>query len=334
MIRALWCAVAPALLLAQAPRIGSVEFYGLRKVSEERVGRALGLKPGDPLSHSKTELEDALERIPGVVQARLEAVCCEGGNAVLFVGIEERGAPHFAFRSPPAGDAVLPQEIVSAYRGFLTAVANAARKGNAAEDLTQGHSRMADPDARAYQDRFLAYARDRTAELRSVLRDSAEEEQRAIAAAVMGYAPNKNAAIDDLQFAMQDPDESVRANAMRALGAIAVLAIEKPDLGLKISPTWFIEMLNSVVLSDRVRAAAALVTLTEKDGGAALEQIRERALDSVVEMARWKSLREALPAFILAGRMAGFSEPQIHEMWSNGERQPVLEKVMRKEGKK
>src|ERR1051326_7316932 len=102
--------------------------------------------------------------------------------------------------------------------------------------------------------------------------------------------PEKTKVINDLESAMQDPDESVRANAMRALGAIAVLASREPELGIHISATWFVEMLNSIVLSDRFKAATALVNLTEKDGKAALEQIRSRALGSVLEMAQWKNL--------------------------------------------
>ena len=57
---------------------------------------------------------------------------------------------------------------------------------------------------------------------RNVLRNSADDEHRAIAAALIGYAPKKGLVIDDLQYAMQDIDEAVRANAMRSLAAIAV----------------------------------------------------------------------------------------------------------------
>jgi hypothetical protein len=83
-------------------------------------------------------------------------------------------------------------------------------------------------------------------------------------------------------------------------------------------------MLNSIVLSDRTRAATALVTLTDQDAAGALDQIRDRALDSVVEMAQWKELRYALPAFILTGRIAGMSEPEIQKAWTSGHRQEVI----------
>lgn len=315
--------LAAPLLTAQAPRIGNIEFYGVHKLSEQRLLHTVRLKSGDPLPHSKGDLEDELEKVSGVVLARVEAVCCDSGSATLFIGIEEKGAPHLEFRTPPTGDTALPAEVVEHYRKYLDAVREAAGRGSTAEDLTNGHSLMADPAARELQTRFADFAGAHLSQLREVLRDSAEDDQRATAAAIIGYAPNKKQVVDDLEYAMQDPDEAVRSNALRALNAIAVLARLQPDLGIRVSPTWFIEMLNSIVLSDRTRAATALVTLTEQNA-AALEQIRERALDSAVEMAQWKELRYALPAFILTGRLAGMNEPEIQKAWTSGRRQEVI----------
>lgn len=318
---------AVTVAAAQVPRVGEVEFYGFRKVKEETARRALNLKQGDVLPPSKGDLEERLEKISGIVQARIEAVCCESGNAILFVGVEERGASHFAFRSAPSGIAVLPRSIADHYAGLVAALQAAARRGSTAEDLTRGHSLMADPATRELQQQLTPLAASHLTAIRGVLRDSADPAQRAIAAAVIGYAPDKKAVLDDLQFAMQDPDESVRANALRGLTAIAVLSVREPALGIRIPFTWFVEMLNSLALSDRTRAAAALVNLTEADGAAALQQIRERALDSVIEMARWKTLRYALPAFILAGRMAGMSQQEIEAAWTRGDRESVLERL-------
>jgi hypothetical protein len=317
------------LAAAQAPKIGVIEFYGLRKLSPDKLAQVLHIKAGDPLPSSKGEMEDRLEEVSGVVQARVEALCCDAGNAILFIGIEERGAPHFAFRSEPNGDAVLPQQVIDTYQKFMETVQSAARREKMAEDLTQGHSLMADPEPRAQQEKFVEIARERLPLLREVVRSSSDADQRAIAAALIGYAPDKKAAAEDLQFAMQDPDEAVRANAMRAMTAIAVLAARRPELGIRISPTWFVEMLNSIVLSDRIRAATALLTLSDKDP-APLEQIRGRALDSILEMARWKSLSYALPAFVLAGRMAGLDQKQIEAAWTKGDRETVLARLRHK----
>ena len=322
------CFFAVALAAQPAvgvPKIGHIEYYGVHKLADQRIAKALGWKAGDPLPPSKADLEEKLEQIPGVVRSRVEAVCCQDdGSAVLFVGIEEKGARHFAFRSPPVGDAALPAEASDAYQRMVSAMTEAGRRGSTAEDLTQGHALAADPDVREIERSFTPYAKEHLDLLRQVLRNSGDEEQRAMAATIIAYAPDKTKVIGDLEYALQDPDEAVRANAMKALGAIAVLGVRQPDLEIRISPTWFVEMLNSIVLSDRVKAATALVSLTEKDGAAAIGQIRERALGSVLEMAQWKTLRYALPAYILLGRMAGVSEQQIEQSWSSGDRAAVV----------
>lgn len=326
--------VAAVSLAAAQPRslvsVGDVDFYGLHKVTPERILEATNLKTGAPLPPSKGALEDAIEKIPGVVLARVEAVCCEGAHASLFIGIEEKGAPHAAFRSEPAGNDTLPDPLVDSYRQFLIAVERAAARGSAAEDLTAGHSLMADPQARAFQDQFAAFAATRVELLGSVLRTASDPEQRAIAATVIGYAADKKQISGDLQYAMQDPDESVRANATRSLIAIAVLAAKLPDLGIRISPTWFIELLNSVVLSDRFESAKALLTLTDRPNPSALQQVRERALPALAEMARWKTPRYALPPFLLLGRVAGLPETQVQQAFEKGDREAVIRKALAK----
>jgi hypothetical protein len=320
--------LSSSLVSAQQPVVGDVNYYGIRKVAAAKVESALGVKAGDPLPPSKGDLEDRLEEVPGVIRARVTAVCCDGANAMLFVGVEEKSAPRFALRSEPAGSVTLPEPVEDAFRRFLDAVEAAARRGSTAEDLTAGHSMMADAEPRAIQTQFIPLATKNLAVLRDVLRNGADPEQRAIAASVIAYAPKKAEVVDDLQYALQDPDESVRANAMRSLTALAVLAARQPDSGVKIAPTWLVEMLNSLVLSDRTRAAEALVTITERDR-AALAQVRERALAAVVEMARWKSLRYAVPAYVLIGRMAGMTEDQIHKSWEKGERETAIAMVLK-----
>ena len=308
--------------------VGDINFYGLRKVTAEHILSATGLKTGAPLPPSKGDLEDAIEKIPGVVMARVEAVCCEGAHASLFIGIEERGAPHATFRSEPAGNDTLPDSLVDSYRQFLIAVERAAGRGNAAEDLTVGHSLMADPTARAFQEQFATFAATHVELLRNVLRNGSDPEQRAVAATVIGYVADKKQIVDDLQYAMQDPAETVRANATRSLVAIAVLAAKLPDLGIRISPTWFIELLNSVVLSDRFESAKALLTLTDRPNPSALQQVRERALPALAEMARWKTARYALPAFLLLGRVAGVPETQVQHAWEKQDREAVIGKAL------
>jgi hypothetical protein len=321
-------AAAQAPQAPQAPKLGDINFYGLRKVTPEKLLARLELKAGDPLPPSKGDLEERIEEIPGVVQARVEAVCCEGATAILFIGVEEKGSPHFDYHAPPAGSAALPQEIIDAYREFLSAVERAARTGNTAEDLTAGHSRMADPAAAAVQEKFAGFAAANLSLLSDVLRHAGDVDQRAIAAAIIGYSPRKQQVLNDLQYALQDADEAVRGSAVRSLKAVAVLAQKQPQLGLKISPTWFVEMLNSLALSDRAQSAEALVILTDQRDAATLDLMRTRALAALVEMARWKTLRYALPAFLLVGRLAGMPDQQIQQDWQKGDRDNAIRKAL------
>jgi len=323
-----------ALLPAQAPRVDDIEFYGLHKLGEQKLLHTLRVKPGDRLPPSKSDLESELEQIPGVVLARVEAVCCDQGKTTLFIGIEEKGARHLEFRSPPAGNAVLPEDVTNTYQKFLEAVRDAAHRGSTAEDLTNGHSLMADPDARDLQLRFADFAGAHLPLVRQVLRESDDAEHRAMAAIIIGYAPNKKDVVNDLEYALEDPDDAVRTNALRSLNAIAVLARLQPQLGIRVPATWLVEMLNSIVLSDRTHAADALVTLTDQDAAAALDQIRDRALDSVAEMSQWKTLRYALPPFILAGRLAGMNEQEIQKAFASGDRQAVIALALGSKSKK
>ncbi|MBI3210487.1 MAG: HEAT repeat domain-containing protein [Candidatus Solibacter usitatus] len=319
--------LAAGCVLCAQPKIGLIEVYGLRKVPREKILAALGAKEGSQLPSSKEETEERLEGIDGVVRASLSAVCCEAGKAILYVGIEERGAPRFEFHAPPKGDQRLPEEMLKDWFEFLPAVEAAVRAGNSGEDRSKGYSLMADPTARQIQEKFLTHAEPHYELLREVLKKSSDPEHRGIAAYILGYAKNKRQVADELQYAMRDSDPSVRNNAMRGLSALAILAAQDPDLMIRISYTWFVEMLNSVEFTDRNKAAMTLVEVTEKRDPALLALLRERAVPSLTEMARWRNLGHSLFGFILLGRVAGMTEDEIQELWKKTDRETLLRKV-------
>ena len=311
-----------------APTVGVIDYYGFNKVTRDRVRTTLGFKEGDPFPASKANVEESLDAIPGIVQSHLEAVCCDQGKIVLYVGIEERGAVHFDLREAPEGEVTLTPEIMALYRRYFDAFEDAVRHGSTAEDLTHGHSLMADSLVREIQLQFPSVVETHLGELRNVLRNSADDEQRGIAAFLIGYAPKKDQVAEDLQFALRDADPGVRANAARAIVALAVYARLNTDSGIKLEPTWFIEMLNSLSWSDRERALSALQILTDGRDAPMLNQLRNRALPALVEMSRWKTLEHALPAFVLTGRIAGLSEQQIQDAWTRGDRESIITAAM------
>ena len=51
-----------SFLAGQIPEVGIINFYGVRVVPQSRLRETLGVKEGDPLPKSKTDVEEALER--------------------------------------------------------------------------------------------------------------------------------------------------------------------------------------------------------------------------------------------------------------------------------
>ena len=325
---------APVAETATAPTIDVLDFYGLGKIPEARVRKVLGFKEGDPFPRSKGDVEERLDDQPDIIESHLEAVCCDAGKTVMYVGIEEKGSPHFDIREAPEGDVELPKGILANYRDFLDAYASAVRRGATAEDLTQGHSLMADPLTREIQMKFFDLAKNDMRELRDALHNSSDDELRAAAVYILSYAADKHAIVDDLQFALRDADPAVRANGVHGLLALLVYSRLHPEAGIKIEPTWFIEMLNSLSWTDRDHALKALQLLTDTRDASTLGQLRERALPALIEMSRWKTLAHALPAFVLTGRVAGLSDEQIQEAWTNGKRESVIAAAKADPGKK
>ena len=142
-------------------------------------------------------------------------------------------------------------------------------------------------------------------------------------------APEPQSVVNDLQYALRDADPGVRINA------VAACALR--HAGTRVEATWFIEMLNSLSWTDRMRALGALQTLTDLRGKAAgpdqkavLDQIRTRALPALVEMARWKTLEHALPAYLLLGRVAGIPEQQVQDAWSRGDRESIIAQALKR----
>jgi hypothetical protein len=328
--------VAAALVLLAVPeasgqslRIGIIDFYGLRQLSQTQARAALAVKEGDTVLIAADarpafmlESEHRLSILPGVLTAHLNLVCCDAGSWIIYVGIEEKGSPITHFREAPRGRVRLAADVVQTGKEFSRAYMAAVQRGAATEDDSQGHALIHDPTTRAIQERFIEYARDLT-QLRDVLRHSSDAEHRALAAQILGYAANKRDVIEDLVYGMNDPSEAVRNNAMRALAVIARGASgSRPTLRIPFEP--FIDLINSPVWTDRNKASFALMELTESRDPELLAKLRSRAIVSLVEMARWKSEGHAMPAFMILGRIGGRSDEDIQTAWTRGEREAII----------
>ena len=315
----------PASQDSQFPPIGIIDFYGLSSVSERQIREALQIKEGDSPSDELKKAKRRLELLPGVAEANIEFVCCDAGKAILYVGIREKGTPSHQFRPDPHGKVRLPQDVVQAGNDFQKAFSDAVLKGNSGEDESNGHALSDDPSTRAVQERFITFAARDIKLFRDVLRHSADAEHRALSAQVIAYTANKQVIVNDLIEAMRDPAEGVRNNAMRALAVMAETGRRTTKRPIKIPVRPFIEMLNSVEWTDRNKSSWALLRLTDKRDPAVLSELRQKALPSLIEMARWKSPGHAEASFVLLGRIGAFPEDEISAAWERGDRASFIE---------
>jgi len=118
-----------------------------------------------------------------------------------------------------------------------------------------------------------------------------------------------------------DVDETVRNNAIRALG---VLAGSSPKVAERIPATGFVAMLNSDLWTDRNKAGFLLYELSRTRNPKLLGELRAQALDSLAEMARWKSSSHAFTFRILLGRIAGIEEDRLQQLVAAGEVDQII----------
>ena len=64
--------------------------------------------------------------------------------------------------------------------------------------------------------------------------------------------------------------------------------------------------------------------MTESREAALLNDLRTRALESLIEMTRWKSSGHAYMPFVILGRVAGMSEDAINAAWERKDPEMVI----------
>ena len=325
MYGALVVATSATIGKAQLPRVGFIDLYGLRKTTPQQVRDALGIAVGDSLTAlALFEVPARIAGLPGVASAAIDPVCCEDGKTMLYVGVAEDSAPSLELRSPPNGESRLTADVIQAGIAFGTAYTRAIMRGLSKEDISQGHSLMADSVSRMIQLQFIPLATKHLDTLRKVLRTSSDPDHRALAVQVIAYAPNKQSVVPDLVYAMRDPNGEVRNNATRALWLIAYYAQQHPELKITVPYEPFIDLLNSLAWTDRNKASLALMELTESRDLALLKALRTRAFDALVDIAEWTNPGHSMAGVMMLGRIAGIADADIYAMFERGERDKII----------
>ena len=330
-----WCFLALSLVafaVAQDKhrRIGEIDFYGYAGLDLDRIRAVLPLREGDELSDSDDavleaigRIREAVKRVVGKPPTDVAAVCCDAqGNAMFYIGLPGNSIRNVPYRSTPLGRVRLPARIVSLYQETMEASSKAVRNGSSGEDDSKGYALSVEPDLRAKQLATRAYALHHEPLVRRVLASTQDAEQRIAAAHILGYARQSEEQIEALVKATYDADETVRNNAIRAL---AVLAQSNPRVAARIPAAHFIAMLSSGSWTDRNKAGFLLDELSKRRDPKLLSQLRSRALDSLIEMARWRSRGHADFARILLGRIAGIEETRLQQLVEAGQVDQIIE---------
>ena len=315
---ALLIAILCVAALAQDPprRIGSIDFYGYAGLNLEQIRSALPLHAGDQFPGPFETFEAVNKAVTSVIgrpPTDVSPVCCDAqGNYMIYIGLPGTSIKHTEFNPVPRGNTHFPPKILELYKQTMDANTASVLKGNAREDRSQGYAlSISDPALRAKQLEVRAYAIQHERLIRSVLDSSSDEQQRIVAAYLLGYARQSKQQITYLVRATHDANDTVRNNATRALG---VLAESSPKVAAQIPAGGFIRMLSSGSWTDRNKATFVLLGLTKSRDPKLLAQIRSEALVALLEMARWRSSGHAYDARILLARIAGIEEERA-ENW-------------------
>lgn len=321
---------------AQQSHIEVIDFFGYGGIDVDKVRAALPIHEGETfpsrsaLHAMRPQIKEAVRRVTNRPATDVMMVSPGKDAELIYIGLSGSSSKSFPYNPAPQGMTHLSVPALDIYRQVDEALGRAMQRGAAGEDDSQGYALSSDdPQLRAKQLAMHEYAAQHADEIRRVLRESADNWQRQVAAELLGYANQSEQQITDLVRASHDPDEWVRNNATRAIG---VLANSNPKVAARISAAAFIEMLNSGIWSDRNKAGVLLLELSQWRDQKLLAELRAQALESLVEMARWRTAGHAYTARVLLGRIAGIEEEQLQKLvWNNNQVDSIIKLVQRKQ---
>ena len=333
---AVFVAAAPTLLSAiDRKPLGEIDFFGYKGIELSAIRSALPFHEGDSFPPAKAKSSDALkrqvsetvERVIGRPPTDVSFVCCDSKqNWMVYIGLPGESYGPLAFNPAPAGHVRLPKAALALRDEMDNAWMNAVMKGHATEDDSEGYTLTNEPKARRAQLAIRDYAIHNEALILEVLASSSDARHRAIAAQMLGYAGQSDQQVDALVRASLDADDDVRNDAVRAL---EVLAGAKPDVAKRIPPEPFVHLIRSGAWSDHNKASLVLLALTKTRDPKVLTLLRTDALDSLVEMARWRSAGHAEAALTIIGRIVGLSEDSLNTLLDGGQAETIISKLNR-----
>ncbi|HMF56072.1 MAG TPA: HEAT repeat domain-containing protein [Pyrinomonadaceae bacterium] len=320
--------VAVAFAQTAQMRYGRIEFFGYGGFDLDRIRAALPLHEGDAITPSgdavlgvTNRVKAAIKQATGREPTDVGTLCCdEHGDLTLYIGLPGHSVRNISYNPQPKASLQLPQEALTIYDETMDALTEAVRS-HAGEDDSHGYALSTNPTLRSKQLAARSYALRHERLLLRVLESSSNARYRIAAAHLVGYMRQSNEQIKSLVRASHDEDDTVRNNAVRALG---VLVRSGLHVAARIPAGQFIEMLNSGSWSDRNKSGGLLELLSQRRDPALLGRLRAEALESLIEMARWRDPGHADSARFMLGRIAGIEETRLQQLVQTGQVEQII----------
>jgi hypothetical protein len=311
--------------------VGEIDFYGYAGLDLTQIRSSLPLREGDKLSFAGMDqtiqrLTREVKQSTGYQPTNVAPVCCDAqGNLMVYIGLPGKSSKSLRLNAPPHDSIRLPANIVKLYQQTMDLLMESVQK-QASEDRSQGYGLSSYPPLRTRQLAMREYATHHEPLVRRVLQSSLDAEQRGIAAEILGYGRQSKQQIAALVLASRDVDDGVRNNAVRALG---VLALSSPKVARRIPATGFFDLLNSGVWKDRNKTGILFDALSQARDPKLLGRLRSQALESLIEMARWRDPGHAQSAGMVLGRIAGIEEDRLHQLVASGQVEVIIKALQK-----
>lgn len=309
-------------------RIGTIDFFGCSGIDLQKVRKVLPIVEGDELSFDA--LGGKIEGIPGVIHratgqppSDIGVVCCDDNNDwVLYIGLSGR-IP--IYNSQPNGNIRLSEDILDLLNEFQNVYQEGAMKGILSEDQSRGYALSDYPPARAIQLKMRSFALVNEGMLQDVLMNSSDDRHRQASAQLIGYSRQSESQAKALSYAIKDHDEAVRNNALRALWLIVE---SKPEMAKYISLDNICELLQSGSWSDLNKASLLLSAMTKnRDRDMLINLCRDKVMERLIEIARWRFTGHSEPAKYILGRIAGIKEEELHQLVKDENLKEIIDKL-------
>lgn len=310
---------------------GSINFFGGQGLDLARVRAALTLHSGDAIAQEDAEaiiarLKAEVLSATGRPATDVAIICCDQpGRPDFYIGLAGQSYREIERGPTPSGGARLDPQAILLYKKYTSAWEDAVRQGDAGEDDSAGYALSSYEPARKVEMAMRDYALAHPREIERALADSREAEERQAAATLLGYAARSPGQLAALTAAINDADEDVRNNAMRAL---SVMAAATPNLPIDIAP--LAESLYSGVWTDRNKASLLLEHLTSTRDAAKLQILCERSMGPLIDGAQWRSSSHAYPFLEILGRIGGIDEAALQKMIDARQQQQIISAALLK----